>query len=136
MSDETRPGVSEAERDVLQALWDDGPGTVKEVQDRMSARGPEWTRSTVITLLQRLEKKRYVSSDKSGFAFVFHAAVSRDEFMHQRMQELADELTDGRAAPLLLAFAQRQRFTAKELAELKHLIDELASRPPRGKRKT
>lgn len=126
MGESTRPGLSDAERDVLQALWDDGPGTVREVQERMTARGPEWTRSTVITLLQRLERKGYASSDRSGFAFVFRAAVSREEVLRQRLRELANELADGRAAPLLMAFAQVQRFTPDEIEELRQLVDDLA----------
>jgi predicted transcriptional regulator len=122
-----RPGLSDAEREVLQSLWDDGPGTVRAVQERMATRGPEWTRSTVITLLQRLERKGYVASDRSDYAFVFQATVSREDVLRQRLQEVADELADGRAAPLLLAFAQGQRFTPDELQNLRQLIDELAS---------
>jgi len=133
MTGEPRPGISDAEREVLQSLWDDGPGTVRAMQERMAARGPEWTRSTVITLLQRLEKKGYVASDRSGFAFVFRAAVSREDVLRQRLQEVADELADGRAAPLLVAFAQGQRFTAEELRNLRQLIDELSKSPRKRK---
>jgi len=125
MSESIRPPVSEAEREILQVLWDQGPGTVREVQDRLAA---DWQRSTVITLLQRLETKGYVDSDKSGHAFVFRAIVSRDELVHQKMRELADDFCGGRAAPLLLSFAQRQRFSAEEVAELRQLIDGLAAK--------
>ena len=135
MAKEPRPPVSEAELQVLQSLWDHAEGTVRQVQQRLSAGGSDWTRSTVITLLQRLEKKGYVASDKSEFAFVFRAAVSRDELMHQRMQELANELAGGQAAPLLLAFTKRHRLSPKELQELRDLIDELAARQTRGKHK-
>lgn len=128
MQDKTRPAISDAERDVLKALWDQGQGTVRALQERLSEAGLEWSRSTVITLLQRLEKKRYVASDKSGFAFVFRAAVSRDEVMHARMSELAEELCDGAAAPLVLAFAQRHRFTPAEIEQFRRLIDDLDSK--------
>jgi predicted transcriptional regulator len=67
---------------------------------------------------------------------VFRAAVSRDELVHQRMRELADELCDGNAAPLLLTFAQRQRFSDDEIAELRRMIDDLAARNERSHRKT
>src|SRR5262245_39897691 len=100
MVDNSRPAVSDAEREVLKVLWEHGPKTVREVLEWFAGRGQEWTRSTVITLLQRLEKKGYVTSDKSQFAFVFRAAVSRDEVMHQRIAELADELSQGDAVPL------------------------------------
>ena len=110
-----RPPISEAERAVLKALWEQGPGTVREIQELLVGQGQNWTRSTVITLLQRLERKGYVQSDRSQFAFVFRAVVSREEMMHQRLTEVADELTAGEAVPLVLAFAQRHRFSDQEL---------------------
>jgi len=82
--------------------------------------------TTVMTLLGRLEVKGYVASDKSGFAHVFRAAVSRDDVVHQHLATLANEFCDGQPAPLVLALVQGQRFTADELAEFRRLIDELA----------
>jgi predicted transcriptional regulator len=133
MADKSRPAISDAERAVLHVLWDHGPGTVREVQNHLDDQGQEWTRSTVITLLQRLEKKGYAASDKSRFAFVFRAAVSRDEVVHQRMTELAEELSEGEPAPLVLAFAQQHRFTSEELRQFRALIDEMESRRTRRK---
>lgn len=134
MAETQRPTMSDAEREVLKALWDHGPQTVRQVLEVLTGQGQEWTRSTVITLLQRLEKKGYVGSDKSQFAFVFRAIVSREEVMHSRMVDLAGELCDGETVPLVLAFAQQHRFSMDELAQLRKLIDELAAK--RGKRGT
>jgi predicted transcriptional regulator len=83
--------------------------------------------------LQRLEKKGYVESDKSEFAFRFRAVVSRDELLRLRMSELADDLCDGRWEPLLLAFTQREKYSAAELAELQRLVDELSAKLARKK---
>jgi predicted transcriptional regulator len=128
MSDKPRQPLSEAEREVLKLLWEHGPGTVREVHELVGQQGQEWTRSTVITLLQRLEKKGYVDSDKSQHAFVFRAVVSREEVMRARMQDLAGELCDGEALPLVLAFAERHRFSPEELARFRKMIDDLESR--------
>ena len=124
----TRSPVSDSEREILQILWNGGPQTVRAVQKEIAARQPVWQRSTVITLLQRLEKKGYVASDRSAHAFIFRAAVTRDELVNQRLQEVADELCDGAAAPLLLAFAQQQDLSQEEISELRNLIDQLAKR--------
>jgi predicted transcriptional regulator len=128
MSDAQRQPMSDAERAVLRVLWDQGPLPVRAVLERLTEQGLEWSRSTVITLLQRLERKGYVASDRSGFAFVFRAAVSREEEMHARMQLLAGELCDGEALPLVLAFAQRHRFTADELARFRQMIESLEAK--------
>src|SRR5262245_9003714 len=134
MAENPRPAMSEAELQVLKALWDRGPGTVREVQDLLEGQGQEWTRSTVITLLQRLEKKGYVASDRSRFAFVFRAAVSREEVMHQRMEELAEDLAEGEALPLVLAFARRHRFTDAEIERFRGMIEEMEAK--RRRRRT
>jgi BlaI family transcriptional regulator, penicillinase repressor len=128
MSPDARASISDAEREVMLALWDHGPGSVREVHERLGVAGQDWARSTVITLLQRLEKKGYVASDKSGFAFVFRASVSREELLVQRMGELADDLCDGQWAPLLLAFTERQKLKPKEIAELQKLVEQLSAR--------
>ncbi len=125
MSEMDRPAMSDAEREVLKTLWDDGPQTVREVLARFQQLGQDWKRSTVITLLQRLEKKGYVEADKSQFAFVFKAIVSREEVMHARMTELAGELCEGDALPLVLAFAERHRFSNDELQRFRDMIDHL-----------
>lgn len=135
MAETSRPDASDAEREVLRALWEHGPGTVREIQQRLDRSGTTWQRSTVLTLLQRLEKKGHVKSDQSSPAFVFHAAVTREDLVHQRMQNLADELADGRPASLLLAFAERTKFTKAELTELHRFIEKLLKKDASAARK-
>jgi BlaI family transcriptional regulator, penicillinase repressor len=132
MNDDGPPVMSDAEREVLKVLWDHGPLAVREVATRLAEGGQEWARSTVITLLQRLEKKGYVASDKSKFAFVFRPVLSRKDVMRARMNDLAGELCDGDALPLVLAFAERHRFSPAELARFRQMIDDIEAK--RGKR--
>jgi predicted transcriptional regulator len=132
-----RPGLSEAEREVLKALWDRGPGTVRQVNAVLGGRGRRWAYTTVLTLLQRLQAKGYAASEPSpsgpGVALVFRAEVSREELLEQRLKDTADELCDGSAAPLLLALVQGNRFSPEELARFRRLLDEAVRKPPRPK---
>ncbi|HEY3963181.1 MAG TPA: BlaI/MecI/CopY family transcriptional regulator [Planctomycetaceae bacterium] len=128
MAESQRQPMSDAEREVLKVLWEHGPSGVREVLARMTSSGQGWSRSTVITLLQRLEKKGYVRSDKSRFAFIFSAAVSREDEMRARMNDLAGELCNGDALPLVLAFTQSHRFSPEELAKFRQMIDDLGPR--------
>jgi predicted transcriptional regulator len=135
MAENPRPAMSEAELEVLKALWSLGSGTVREIHEALTTDGLNWTRSTVITLLQRLEKKGYVTSDKSAFAFVFRPLLTREDVMHQRISELAHELAEGDAVPVVLAFAERHPFTEAEIKRLRELIDQMdAKRRRRGTR--
>jgi len=126
--------MSESEREVLKALWDHGTGPVRDVVGWLRQAGRDWAYTTVLTLLGRLEAKGYVTCDRSGFAHVFQAAVSREDVVQQGLDALAQEFCNGEPAPLVLALVQGRRFTAKELADFRRLIDELAEQRPRGKK--
>ena len=101
-----RPGLSDAERDVLKVLWDYGPATVRAINDVLKNRGRRWAYTTVATLLQRLTAKQYITSDPSAVPHVYRAIISRDELLERRLKDTADELCDGRTAPLVLALVE------------------------------
>lgn len=121
-----QPGLSEAEREVLKVVWDCGPGTVREINEVLERRGRHWAYTTVATLLQRLGVKQYITADPSTVPHVYRAVVTRDELLERRLKDAAEELCDGRAAPLVLALVQGNRFSAEELARLRRLLDEAA----------
>lgn len=112
-----------AELEVLKALWETGPGTVREVLNHLYARGRKVAYTTVQTLLTRLEQKRYVVSDKSDVAHVFRARVSRDRVTRSRLKTLVSQLYDGATGPLVLQLVRSGRLTSDEIAELQGLID-------------
>ena len=131
-----QPRLSGSEREVLRVLWDHGPATIREINDLLKGAGRHWAYTTVATLLQRLCVKRYAASDSSAAPHVFRALVSRDELLQHRLKDAAEELCDGRAAPLVLALVQGNRFSSEELARLRRLLDEAAANPispPRSK---
>ncbi len=121
--------VSPTELDILKVLWEHGPGTVREINRALEARGRQWAYTTVQTLLRRLEGKGYVAVDTGGYAHVFHAAKSREDLLSQGIKDLAEQFCEGMAAPLLLSLVQSHQFTAEEIARFRTLLDELEEEP-------
>ena len=120
-----RAPISETELDVLKVLWEHGPGTVRAINHHLRRQGRRWAYTTVLTLLQRLEAKGYVTSDKSGLAHVFRPAVTRDRLLRQRLKDLANQLCEGTATPLVQALVEGHRFTAEEIDHFRRLLDQL-----------
>jgi len=114
-----------AELEVLKVLWDEGPGTVRHVLTKMHAHGRKVAYTTVLTFLTRLEQKGFVASDKSGLAYVYRAAISRNQVSRSRLKNLVREMYDGAAAPLVLQLIRNERFSQEEIAELHKLIEDL-----------
>jgi predicted transcriptional regulator len=124
--------VSATELEVLKVLWEQGPGTVRDLGAVLRRQGRTWAYNTVLTLLQRLEAKGCVQSDKTGQAHVFRPAISRDELLRDHLRELAEQLCEGTAAQLVLALVEGHRFTAEEIDQFRRLLDRLE--PRKGKR--
>jgi BlaI family transcriptional regulator, penicillinase repressor len=129
---EPRRSISETELDILKVLWEHGPGTVREVNALLRRQGRRWAYTTVLTLLQRLEAKGVVTSDKSGVAHVFRPAVTRQKLLRQRLKDLANQLCEGTATPLVQALVEGQRFTAEEISHFRQLLDEVESKKSKG----
>src|SRR5262245_33081518 len=131
----SQPPVADAELTVLKALWDGGPATVRELQDRLRGEPAAWAYTTVQTLLLRLQAKGTVRADKRGVAHVFASTLTREQFAGGRVRHVAESVLDGAIAPLLLGLLPKGRFSAREIARLRALLDEEAPRAQRGKAK-
>ena len=123
-----------AELEVLKALWDHGPATVRQVLERLHDQGRRVAYTTVLTFLSRLEQKRFVTSDKSDQAYVYRPVVSRQKVTATRLRSVIEQLYDGVAAPMVLQLMRQENFSADEIAELQNLIDQLDARRQRSKR--
>ncbi len=124
----------DAELEVLKVLWDHGPATVREVLTHLHQRGHRVAYTTVQTLLTRLEQKRYATSDKSEFAYVYRAKLTRERVTRSRLKTLVKQLYDGAAGPLVLQLIRTERFSAQEIEELQELLDGLDSESKRSTR--
>ena len=125
--------LGSAELEVLKALWEHGPATVRQVLNHLHDQGRQVAYTTVLTFLSRLEQKGYVKSDKSEQAYVYQPVISRDRVTKTRLQSLIEQLYDGAAAPLVLQLMREKKFSPDEIAELQNLIEQLDSRTGRTK---
>jgi BlaI family penicillinase repressor len=132
MADARQSSLGDNELDLLKMLWEHGPGTVREIKSFSRRKGRRWAYTTVLTMLQRLQAKGFVTSDRSGVAHVFRPAVTRDRLLRQRLKDLANQLCEGTATPLVLALVEEQRFTPEEISRFRQLLDQLESKRGKG----
>lgn len=116
--------ISGAESLVMEALWRREPLTAEEIFAEVGET-QGWAEATLKTLLNRLLNKKAVSAQKDGRRYLYRPLVARDEYVESESQGLLDRLFDGRLAPLVSHFSERQKLTAQDIADLKRLIAEL-----------
>jgi len=115
--------LGEREREVLEALWAHGSATVQQVADRLTA---PLAYTTVMTILDRLFKKRLVLREKQHRAFVYSAAVTASTLEHGRTTDLVRQFFSGSVASqdvLLSCFVDAvQNYDGALLAHLEEKI--------------
>ena len=117
---------SEAEMQVLAALWDDAPQTAADLTARVG-RANGWTQATVKTLLARLVQKGAVSAEADGRRYLYRPAVDRDAAVGDESQRFVDRLFGGRVSPLIAHLADREALTDTDIAEIEALLRKLKS---------
>ena len=118
--------VTDAELDVLRALWDHGPATIRDLTDRLYPGGGTSEYATVQKLLERLEDKAHVAHRSEGRHNVYRARVQREDLVARRLRDTAQKLCDGSLTPLLTHLVSAGRLSRDELHELRRLVDRLA----------
>jgi predicted transcriptional regulator len=126
----TPQDFTDAELAVLEALWDHGPATIRQLTDRLYPQGGPAQYATVQKLLERLEAKAGVRRDRRSAVHVFAAIIDRDELIGRRLRAVAAKLCGGSLTPLLTHLVQATRLTTRERQELRSLIEELDREKP------
>ena len=117
--------IPDSELDVLKVLWDRQQATVREVLETLRAAGREWSYATVATLLDRLETKGVVTSDRSELAFVYKPAITPQEVQQKRLKSLVDKLYQGEPGLLVLHLLKSHPLDPKQANEVRSLLDEM-----------
>ncbi|WP_265563906.1 BlaI/MecI/CopY family transcriptional regulator [Sphingomicrobium arenosum] len=118
--------VSEAELEIMEALWSAAPQAVSaaEVAERVpESRG--WSLPTVKTMLSRLTQKGAVRHEAEGRRYLYSPAIERDSYVGNESRRLVDRLFGGRLTPMIARLAEDEAITDSEIAEIEALLKEL-----------
>ncbi|MBI2480006.1 MAG: BlaI/MecI/CopY family transcriptional regulator [Planctomycetia bacterium] len=115
--------VTETELAILDVIWDRGVCEIREIVEAIYPEHTQARHTTVKSLLERLAEKGYVESDTSRFAHKFTAKISREQYVGQQLQKLADSHFDGSLAPMLLTLVDRVKLSRTEREAIRKLIE-------------
>jgi predicted transcriptional regulator len=124
------PKLTKLEMQIMEALWSNGPGSVREIQESFPARDrPAYT--TVQTLVYRLEAKNAIRRVKKiGNAHIFEAAVSRSGAQHRLIDELLS-FFGGKSQPVMARLIETGQLTLEDVKEAEQLLKELEKKDGR-----
>jgi predicted transcriptional regulator len=117
------PAPTDAELEVLRVLWDRGPSTVREVHEVVSG-GKDVGYTTVLKQMQVMHRKGLVKRSERFRSHVYEASQPQAQVQRGLAHSLLEQAFGGSAASLMQSALGGRKVTARELSEIRALLDE------------
>ena len=116
---EQNQDVTEAELALLQALWDSGPATIRQLVERVYRQGGTFGLCDGPEAARPAGGKGCVERDRSGPVHVFRASIDREELIGRRLRAVADSLCGGSLFSILTHLVEGKGISDEERRELR-----------------
>ena len=117
---------SDLEMQVLGVLWARGPSTAREVLEAMPD-GKERAYTSVLSVMQVMEKKGLLKHTRRGVAHVYSPAVSRNRIVRPFVHKVVSEVFAGKPSTLVQELLAEGSVSQEELTRIRKLLDEASS---------
>lgn len=115
--------LTEVELELMNAIWDLGECTVKDVQQSLPE-GRDLAYTSVATIMKILEQKGAVTSRKDDRAHCYRALVSRVDYESSSLRHLAKHLFQGDPSSMVMRLLNDTQLSGEELKAIRKLLDE------------
>ncbi len=117
------PPLSDAQMEIMQLVWATSETTVSEIWRALAERRPV-ARNTVLTVMDRLEKRGWLKKRSVGKTNLYRAAVSRQSTLGDVVQRLVNTAFAGSADSLVLALFEGRGVSDEEADRIRRMLDE------------
>lgn len=115
--------LTEVELEIMKVVWELERCTVREVYETLREQ-KRIAYTTVMTMMNILEKKGHLSKQKQGRAFIYEPVRAKSQVISSMVDDFVGRVFDGAARPLLLNLVKDHKITQKDLEEISKLIEE------------
>jgi BlaI family penicillinase repressor len=115
--------LGDLQRAVMEVVWRRGEASVHDVLKELGRRRkPAYT--TVLTVLQKLEKAGWLTHRAEGKSYIYIPRASREEAGAGSVRGFLQRVFEGDAVAMFQHLIRESNLSEEELRELRALIDE------------
>lgn len=115
---------TESELEILQVLWEQGPSSVRVVNEKLNERR-EVGYTTTLKIMQIMTEKGLVTRDTESRTHIYYSAVKESDTQKSLLDNFIAKTYKGSAMKLVMQALGNDETSSKELEELKELINQL-----------
>lgn len=115
---------TEAELEILSLLWENGPSTVKDINDLLN-RYKEVGYTTTLKIMQIMFEKQIVAREKSGRSHIYESLLKKGDTQNLLLEKILETAFSGSASKLVIQAIGRKKTSQKEINEIKKYLEML-----------
>ena len=114
--------ATEAELDILNILWTDGPATVRAIHDKLALK-KDAGYTTTLKQMQVMLEKQLLSRKALGKTHVYTAIPNQQQTQKQIVQRMIDSVFNGSAMQMVMQALGNHKASNAELEMIREYID-------------
>ncbi|MFO7934842.1 MAG: BlaI/MecI/CopY family transcriptional regulator [Bacteroidales bacterium] len=123
MKKESTTPLTKAEEQVMQILWKEKKGFVRDLLQHFPDPKPAY--NTVSTIIRILEKKGFVNHRTFGKSHQYYPVVSLDQYRNERFTSLMKNYFNNSMKQVLSHFGESGSMDIREVDEIIRIMEEL-----------
>lgn len=112
---------TEGELEILQVLWDRGPGTVRDVLEVLNEKRPR-AYTSVMSLMNIMTDKGLLTREPEGRAYVYQARRPKGRTLGKIVGDVLGKAFEGSAHELVAHLLEQSQPSAAELEQIRQVI--------------
>ena len=114
--------LTEAEWRAMEPLWEQSPRTAMELVRDLEKRAG-WAKSTVMTMLSRMEAKGLLLCQQQGRTRFYSPCLDRTQAALKQIQRFLDRVYHGSVSLMVNALLDQGSISSQQIQQLRDLLD-------------
>ena len=122
------PEPTKSELEILQVLWQNGPSTVRFVNDQLNEKKREVQYTSTLKLMQIMHDKGLVERDTTAKTHLYKALISREQAQSTALDKIINTVFKGSTADLVIQALGQHRASNDELDAIRKYLQQFENK--------
>ena len=114
-----------SELEILKVLWENGPSTVRQVNDNLNKQTRTVQYTSTLKLMQIMQEKGLLKRDDSNMKHVYSPSEPEHVTKNALLQKFVESMYKGSASNLVMQLLGNKKTSKKELQAIKDLLNNM-----------
>ena len=120
--------LPDSELDIMLVLWNGTPPMTRPEIEKVINKKKNLAPTTILSLLTRLEAKKFVEVTKQGKMNLYTPLVSQSEYQANESQNVLEKLYGNSLKKFVTSLYQGKKMSSEEVRDLSNFLKELEDR--------